>query len=72
MTDLLLTSSAAAAGGYLTLTGIVALIASAHPDEKRRADAARILDKVLRLIRPFGLRDLGNDPVPRQNYSHLL
>ncbi len=45
-----MTSGAAiAAGGYVTLISAVALIASAHPDEKRRRDAAKILDKLLRV-----------------------
>jgi hypothetical protein len=47
--ELLFTGSAAIAGGYLTLAGIVALIASAHPDKDRRADAAKILDRLLRV-----------------------
>ncbi|WP_158510565.1 hypothetical protein [Actinoplanes friuliensis] len=45
----LLVAGPALAGGYLALTGTVALIASAHPDEKRRRDAARILDRLLRV-----------------------
>jgi hypothetical protein len=48
MTAELLITVPALAGGYLSLTGVVALIAAAHPDEKRRRDAAKILDKLLR------------------------
>jgi hypothetical protein len=37
--------------GYLALVSTVALVASAHPDEKRRADARKVLDRLLRLMR---------------------
>jgi len=49
--DLLLTSSAVTAAIYLILIGIVALIASAHSDKERRADAAKVLDRLLRRAR---------------------
>lgn len=44
----LLIAAPAVAGGYAFLVGIVALVASIHSDEKRRRDAARILDRLLR------------------------
>ncbi|SCF34362.1 hypothetical protein GA0070564_10685 [Micromonospora mirobrigensis] len=40
-----------AAGGYLLLISIVALVAAAHPDEKRRHDAAKVLDKLMKFGR---------------------
>ena len=49
MTAELLITVPALAGGYLALTGVVALIASAHSDKERRQDAARILDRLLRV-----------------------
>ncbi|MDR6316295.1 hypothetical protein [Actinoplanes couchii] len=49
--DLVLTSSAAAAAAYLMLIGMIALIASIHPDDKRRADAHKVLDKLMRFGR---------------------
>jgi hypothetical protein len=48
MNDLILAAPAIAAGAYVSLVSVVALIASAHPDEKRRRDSAKILDKLLR------------------------
>ena len=48
MNELLIAGPVAAAGAYFVLVSAVALIASAHPDEKRRRDSARILDKLLR------------------------
>lgn len=61
MNELVVGGSAIAAG-FLILIAIIALIASAHPDEKCRRDASRVLDKMLRFIRPFGLRDVGDPP----------
>src|SRR4051794_37911965 len=58
--ELFWTGTAAVVGVYVLVTCIVALVASIHPDEKRRRDAARVLDKLLRLTRPFVLRDLGD------------
>ena len=49
MNDLLVTGPTIAAGAYFALVSAVALIASAHSDETRRRDAARILDKLLRI-----------------------
>jgi hypothetical protein len=48
----LLVAGPALAGGYGLLIGAVALIASAHPDKARRADASKVLDKLLRRSRP--------------------
>jgi hypothetical protein len=47
----LLVAGPVLAGGYGLLIGAVALIASMHPDEKRRADAHKVLDKLMRFGR---------------------
>lgn len=52
MTTGLMLSGSATVAGYMLLIGVIALIASAHPDEKRRADASKVLDKLLRRSRP--------------------
>lgn len=33
---------------YVVLIGIAAVVGSLHPDEKRRADAHKVLDRLLR------------------------
>lgn len=38
-------------GGYGLLISTVALVASTHKDEKVRADAAKVLDRLLRRSR---------------------
>lgn len=32
---------------YVILVGLVAVVGSLHPDEKRRADAQKVLDRLL-------------------------
>jgi hypothetical protein len=55
------TSLAAVAGGaYIAVVCVIALIAAVHPKPDVRADARKVLDRLLKLIRPFGLRDLGD------------
>jgi hypothetical protein len=51
LTEVVVATATGLTGGYGLLTGMVALIASAHPDEKRRADAAKVLDRLLRRAR---------------------
>ncbi len=49
MSEHMLVGGTITAAGYLLLISVIALIASAHSDEKRRRDAARILDRLLRV-----------------------
>lgn len=46
-----LTYGSAVVAGYMSLIGVIALVASAHPDEKRRSDAHKVLDKLMRFGR---------------------
>lgn len=49
ITEIAVVTTGVMTGGYTTLIGVIALIASAHPDDKRRRDAAKILDRLLRV-----------------------